>query len=58
MSVKYFVEVMEPKTHIVKVRVSFKVANQQQIECFLPSWSPGSYLMREYAKNIRSMREK
>ncbi|MAX67537.1 MAG: PDZ domain-containing protein [Bacteriovoracaceae bacterium] len=56
MSVKYFVEVMEPKTHIVKVRVSFKVANQQQIECFLPSWSPGSYLMREYAKNIRSMR--
>ena len=28
----------------------------QQMEVFLPSWSPGSYLMREYARNIRSFR--
>lgn len=56
MKVNYLVEIIEPCTHIVKVRMSFEAANKSQFKVFLPSWSPGSYLMREYAKNVRSFK--
>lgn len=56
MQVKYLVEVMDPKTHIVKVTMSMDIPQVDRLSVFLPSWSPGSYLMREYAKNIRKLR--
>jgi predicted metalloprotease with PDZ domain len=55
MNIKYLVEVLEPKTHIVKVKMDIPKV-EDKIEIFLPSWSPGSYLMREYAKNVRKFK--
>ena len=55
MQVHYRVEIKDPKNHLVTVTIS--LPKQGDImEVFLPSWSPGSYLMREYARHIRSFR--
>ncbi len=50
----YQVIIENPEHHYVKVKISGeKAKGQKSLTCFLPSWSPGSYLMREYARNIR-----
>lgn len=56
MDIKYSVEVMDPKTHIVSVKVEGLRSGAEELTFYLPSWSPGSYLMREYSKNIRSVK--
>ena len=56
MKVHYLVNVLEPATHIVKVKLTASIPQgKDNLTLFLPSWSPGSYLMREYARNIRSI---
>jgi len=55
MKVKYLVEINRPETHFVRVTVAFtEINSREKLQVFLPSWSPGSYLMREYSRNIRS----
>lgn len=63
MKLRYLVEITDPHTHMVKVKLNacpengeFEKNDGQQVDFFLPSWSPGSYLMREYARNIRTVR--
>ena len=52
MQVHYRVEVKDPKNHLVTVTMQLP-KTAESIEIFLPSWSPGSYCMREYARHIR-----
>ena len=48
MKVSYLVEITDPHLHLVKVTLTTqKPTNASTLEVFLPSWSPGSYLMRE-----------
>ena len=55
MEIRYLVEIKEPQTHMVKVTISGrKEENENVLRFFMPSWSPGSYLMREYSRNVRS----
>ena len=56
MKIDYLVEILEPQTHMVKVKLSAIYEGQDKLQFFLPSWSPGSYLMREYAKHIRTIK--
>lgn len=56
MEVSYLVEITDPETHMVNVTVSLNKPKSDTLSVFLPSWSPGSYLMREYARNIRTIR--
>ncbi len=57
MKVSYLVEITDPHLHLVKVSLTAeKTTSQDQVELFLPSWSPGSYLMREYSRHIRWVR--
>lgn len=58
MQVHYLVEITDPQNHIVKVRLSAQRGDLEQLTIFMPSWSPGSYLMREYARNIRTITAK
>jgi len=54
MKVQYTVSIDHPELHHVKVNMRLtKKSGQNKLQLFLPSWSPGSYLMREYARNIR-----
>ncbi len=53
MKVHYLVEIDKPEHHYVKVTLKIDEVKDGKIRVFLPSWSPGSYLMREYARHIR-----
>lgn len=53
MKVHYLVEIDKPENHLVKVRFNIEGIDKSKFKVFLPSWSPGSYLMREYARHIR-----
>lgn len=55
MKIRYLVEIDNPDSHMVKVTISAnRSKGESSIDLFLPSWSPGSYLMREYSRHIRS----
>lgn len=54
MKVQYLVQIENPHQNLVRVTLRFKRhQNQTRLSFFLPSWSPGSYLMREYSRHIR-----
>jgi predicted metalloprotease with PDZ domain len=54
MKAHYLVQIADPQNHHVKVTLKLQRPKQQQkLKVFLPSWSPGSYLMREYPRHIR-----
>ena len=57
MEAKYLVQVSDPHQHIVKVKLSLtRKLDQTKADFYMPSWSPGSYLMREYARNVRKVK--
>ena len=54
MKAHYIVQIDRPEQHHVKVTLKFtRPKGITRLKVFLPSWSPGSYLMREYARHIR-----
>ena len=53
MKIRYLVEINKPEHHHVKVTLKVENIVGDRSKFFLPSWSPGSYLMREYARHIR-----
>ncbi len=54
MSTHYIVDIENPEQNLVKVTLKLeREASQDKMRVFMPSWSPGSYLMREYARHIR-----
>ncbi len=55
MNLSYLVEIKDPETHIAIVTIKGEKPAADSLSFFLPSWSPGSYLMREYCKNIRTV---
>jgi predicted metalloprotease with PDZ domain len=54
MKAHYIVTIDQPQHNHVKVTLKLhKSNNQDRIQVFLPSWSPGSYLLREYSRHLR-----
>lgn len=54
MKIRYIATIKDPTTHIVNVKLKLDEI-KASMTFYLPSWSPGSYLMREYARNIRTI---
>lgn len=61
----YQISFPEPGSHLVAVRLEFTApdrraagAASEDPECsvWMAAWTPGSYLVREYARNIRALR--
>ena len=53
MKAQYIVQIDNPEQHHVKVTIKLtRKLGQDEFTVFLPSWSPGSYLMREYSRHI------
>ncbi len=44
----------QPSTHLIHVELSFRTHSQRS-RLWMPAWTPGSYLIREYARNIRTI---
>jgi predicted metalloprotease with PDZ domain len=54
-TVRYTLRFPEPHTHYMEVEALFPCP-APSFEVFLPVWTPGSYLVREYARHIESVR--
>ena len=49
--VRYVVQFPEPHTHYLEVEASLP-AGTPEVEVFMAVWTPGSYLVREYARHV------
>ena len=50
--VHYRVGMPQPWTHVYEVTVIIPALDQHDIELCMPAWTPGSYMIREFARNV------
>ncbi len=53
--VRYTVRFPSPHTHYAEIEAIFPTASQPGFELFLPVWTPGSYLVREYSRHVENV---
>jgi len=53
--IRYSVDLSPARTHYVNVEASIPADGERQIELMMPVWTPGSYLVREYSRNVESV---
>ena len=54
--IHFEVSFSEAQAHYIEVKMSIAKLNQPYVDLKMPVWSPGSYLIREYAKNVERFR--
>jgi predicted metalloprotease with PDZ domain len=58
--ISYTVSMPEPHTHLLRVEMRVRGANgaalPPQLDLVMPVWTPGSYLVREYERNVQDFR--
>src|SRR4051812_35421967 len=54
--VRYTVCFPAPQTHYAVVTAEFPTEGKAEIEVFMAVWTPGSYLVREYARHVEGVR--
>ena len=52
--VNYTLSMPEPQTHYFRVEMEFENPGQTYADVKMPVWTPGSYLVREFAKNVEN----
>ncbi len=53
--VEYDLDFKDASRHRVHITVKVKTDGKEELEFFMPVWTPGSYLVREYARNIETI---
>ncbi|MBD2020083.1 M61 family metallopeptidase [Leptolyngbya sp. FACHB-36] len=54
LSIHYHVSLSEPESHLFEVTLQVKGWNpEQRLDLRMPVWTPGSYLVREYARHVQ-----
>jgi predicted metalloprotease with PDZ domain len=54
-TVQYRLSFRQAETHRVDVELSLPSDGKPQIELMMPVWTPGSYLVREYSRQVESI---
>jgi predicted metalloprotease with PDZ domain len=54
--IRYHLSIPEPHTHLVHVRLEIDAAAPGPLRLVMPSWTPGSYLLREFPRNVQAFR--
>jgi predicted metalloprotease with PDZ domain len=54
LSIAHRVSIPAPQTHLVEVETTLAGA-PDEVVLFMPVWTPGSYLVREYARNVEGL---
>ena len=52
IKIAFEVSFTEPQAHYVDVEMEISGLKKDQTDIKMPSWAPGSYLMREFSKNV------
>ena len=50
--IKYNLKMNKPQNHYFQVEMELKGFDQEEVLVKMPIWAPGSYLAREFAKNV------
>ncbi len=53
--ITYVVRLSQPEAHLIEVEARYPSSGQDSLTLFLPVWTPGSYLVREYARQVHSL---
>ncbi len=53
--IRYTLRFPAPHTHYVEVEASIPTAGRTDVEVYMAMWTPGSYLIREYERNVEAV---
>ena len=53
--IRYTLSFPAPQTHYIEVAAAVPTDGRPQIELMMPVWTPGSYLVREYERNVEAV---
>lgn len=53
--VHYTIAITDPKSHYTEVTLRLEDVTPGSIDVYMPVWTPGSYLVREFSKNVESV---
>jgi predicted metalloprotease with PDZ domain len=53
--IHYEILVARPESHFLDVALTVEGPLSESVEVVMPVWSPGSYLVREYARNLQDL---
>ncbi|MHB8396855.1 MAG: M61 family metallopeptidase [Thermoplasmataceae archaeon] len=55
MKISYFLGMQNPETHYFRVRIVLEECPEEILLLTMPAWTPGSYVIRDFARNVRSL---
>jgi len=55
-SITYSLRMSKPQNHYFEVEMELKDFKQQELSVKMPVWAPGSYLVREFARHINTVK--
>lgn len=53
--VRYTVRFPAPETQYAEIDAAFPASGEADLDVMMPVWTPGSYLVREYARNVEGV---
>src|ERR1700722_17033160 len=53
MEINYVLSFPKPYTHLYEVAMTINNVGAAQVDVQMPTWTPGSYLQREFARNVQ-----
>ncbi len=56
VDISYELKMSEPHTHYFEVRMEISGSNAAEMDLKMPVWTPGSYLVREFARHVEGVR--
>ena len=56
--IRYTLRFPAPQTHYVEVEATVPTDGKPEVELMMAVWTPGSYLVREYARNVEGLSAK
>src|SRR5678815_5477777 len=53
--IRYTLRFPAPQTQYVEVEAAIPTAGRAEVEVYMATWTPGSYLIREYERNVEAV---
>jgi predicted metalloprotease with PDZ domain len=53
--IRYTLRFPAPHTHYVEVEAAIPTSGRAEIEVYMATWTPGSYLIREYERHVEAV---
>src|SRR5687767_13538065 len=58
LSVNYTITIKDPNSHYAQVTMEISGIRGKNIDVKMPVWTPGSYMVREFERNVQSVSAK